>query len=82
MSDLVRAIHKHGGFEAVARRLDLKFRYRSKGYWKNFANVEKVRSTVAALLIPVHQLFLLRTPFPQCVTVAWRGGLLCSYRAR
>jgi hypothetical protein len=41
-SDLVRAIHKHGGFENVARRLDLRFRYHSGGYWRKFENVEKV----------------------------------------
>jgi hypothetical protein len=58
-SDLVRAIHKHGGFEAVARRLDLKFRYHSGGYWRKFENVERVRLspsslTDAALMRPLH----------------------------
>lgn len=39
--DLVRAIRKHGGREVVAARLDLKFRFYSRGYWRNFENVEK-----------------------------------------
>mmetsp|Transcript_2394 Transcript_2394/g.4142 ORF Transcript_2394/g.4142 Transcript_2394/m.4142 type:complete len:340 (-) Transcript_2394:993-2012(-) len=38
-SDLVRAIGKHGGMEAVARRMKLRFRYHSKGYWQDFENV-------------------------------------------
>lgn len=40
-SDLVRAIGLHGGFEAVASRLDLRVRYRSSRYWRDFANVER-----------------------------------------
>jgi hypothetical protein len=42
--DLVRAIRRHGGAEAVAKRMDLRFRYHSPGYWKKFENVEKVRT--------------------------------------
>jgi hypothetical protein len=46
--DLVRAIRKHGGAELVAKRLDLRFRYHSPGYWKKFDNVAKVRQLFRA----------------------------------
>jgi hypothetical protein len=39
--DLIRAIRKHGGPEAVARRLDLRYRFRGSGYWREFANVAR-----------------------------------------
>ncbi len=42
-SDLVHAIRKHGSFQAVADRLGLKYTNldKLKGYWDDFANVEK-----------------------------------------
>lgn len=40
-SDLIRAVRMHGGFESVAKHMQLRIRYRSAKYWRDFANVEK-----------------------------------------
>ncbi|KAA8496730.1 hypothetical protein FVE85_0459 [Porphyridium purpureum] len=38
-SDLIRAIQKHGGMDAVAKKLNLRTRYKKKGYWTDFNTV-------------------------------------------
>jgi hypothetical protein len=40
-SDLSAAIKKHGGSSKVASRLGLKISTKPKGYWEDFANVER-----------------------------------------
>lgn len=45
-SDLARAIRMHGGWNAVAEKLDLGVAFRPKDYWNHFSNVEDEIRTI------------------------------------
>lgn len=52
-SDLVRAIRMHGGWNAVAERLEMGVGFRPKEYWNHFPHVEEEVRRIIAEHMPV-----------------------------